>query len=391
METNLLQEIGLTPGETKIYTALLVLGTTTVGPIVEKSGVSASKAYQILDKLGQKGLVSHVIKANTKYFSPAEPTRIIDYLTEKEEAIQEQKSKINSWIAEVLARRTFKGTSVEVFEGIKGLKTVFEFFLSKLQKSDKIDVFGSPAATGADPAKRAFLKNWHDRRAAKGIRARIIFNESARSTLGSDREATPLTEVKYLPGEYITPAAITLFQDWTMITIWLDQPLVLLVRNPDFSSTFRAYFELLWQQKTQTLHGLDGIKAIMEETLNHKEVLFIGGQGQVTIFMPDYFFNSYNPRRIKKNCVWRVLYPSNIDIKARFRQNLEGMELKPLPLEYVSPNVIWVYGNKVANVLWLEQPIVFVTEDATLAASYRQYFNGLWGSPAGGGTLQAKV
>jgi len=59
MEENILaalREIGLTEGEAKAYFALVTLGQSSVGPIVEKSGVTASKVYIILDRLIEKGI-----------------------------------------------------------------------------------------------------------------------------------------------------------------------------------------------------------------------------------------------------------------------------------------------------------------------------------------------
>ena len=80
-----LQQLGLTEGESKVYEALLSLGSSTVGPIVKKSGVAYSNIYEILNRLLEKGFVSFVTKEKTKYFQAAEPTRIKDYL-EKQEA-----------------------------------------------------------------------------------------------------------------------------------------------------------------------------------------------------------------------------------------------------------------------------------------------------------------
>lgn len=48
---NLLEEIGLTQNETKVYLALNELGTSTISPIVERAGISNSKIYIILNKL----------------------------------------------------------------------------------------------------------------------------------------------------------------------------------------------------------------------------------------------------------------------------------------------------------------------------------------------------
>ena len=51
METKALREAGLTKGEIKVYLALIELGSTTTGPLIEKSKVSRSIVNEILKKL----------------------------------------------------------------------------------------------------------------------------------------------------------------------------------------------------------------------------------------------------------------------------------------------------------------------------------------------------
>ena len=85
METSALKEAGLTPGEIKVYIALLKLGPSTTGPIIEKSHVAKSIIYQILDKLTTKGFAFNVLttysdeskmKENLYY---ADPTQLFEY------------------------------------------------------------------------------------------------------------------------------------------------------------------------------------------------------------------------------------------------------------------------------------------------------------------------
>ena len=45
MDTKILKEIGLTDTEIKIYLALLALGATSAGKIVEDTGIGISKEY----------------------------------------------------------------------------------------------------------------------------------------------------------------------------------------------------------------------------------------------------------------------------------------------------------------------------------------------------------
>src|SRR3712207_8461596 len=64
-----LTQLGLTDGEARVYLSLLKIGLSKVGPIVRDSHVSYSKIYDVLERLGIKGLVSHVIIDDVKHFN----------------------------------------------------------------------------------------------------------------------------------------------------------------------------------------------------------------------------------------------------------------------------------------------------------------------------------
>ena len=91
----ILEEIGFTKGEIKVYLTLLELGSTTTGDVIKKSKVSPSKVYDILEKLIQKGVVNYVIKGKVKYFEAASPKRILEYLQEKGKKIKAQEKELN--------------------------------------------------------------------------------------------------------------------------------------------------------------------------------------------------------------------------------------------------------------------------------------------------------
>ncbi len=84
-----LQELGFTAGEERVYLALLRIGHSTTGAIAKEANVSRSKLYEILEKLARKGIVSHYKKNNVAYFSAPPPKRILEYLKEKEEHIEQ--------------------------------------------------------------------------------------------------------------------------------------------------------------------------------------------------------------------------------------------------------------------------------------------------------------
>ena len=83
MIEQVLQEIGLTQNEIKVYLTLLELGESKTGEILKKSRLNSGRIYEILNSLQEKGLVSFILKSGVKYFRPADPKRVNDYLNLK--------------------------------------------------------------------------------------------------------------------------------------------------------------------------------------------------------------------------------------------------------------------------------------------------------------------
>jgi len=84
----ILEKAGLSPGESAVYLALIDLGSTTVGPIVSKSGVSTSKVYSILNRLIKKGLVSSILIEGVKQFKAEDPRQLLEYVSNKEKELE---------------------------------------------------------------------------------------------------------------------------------------------------------------------------------------------------------------------------------------------------------------------------------------------------------------
>ena len=131
------------------------------------------------------------------------------------------------------------------------------------------------------------------------------------------------------------------------------------------------------EQEAEIYRGLDGIKSILIDCLSAKEVLFLGSSAMVGDKLP-YFWPQYNKKRIANKILWKLLL--NYEAKDKPITKSLLYSYKILPKEVSGPNVIYIYGDKVANVLWVEPPVSFVIKDSRVAESYRKYFNLLWRS-----------
>ncbi len=56
MDIRILEDIGLTNAEIKVYLALLELGTSTAGPVLSKTGLQNSVVHMTLARLIDKGI-----------------------------------------------------------------------------------------------------------------------------------------------------------------------------------------------------------------------------------------------------------------------------------------------------------------------------------------------
>jgi len=128
--------------------------------------------------------------------------------------------------------------------------------------------------------------------------------------------------------------------------------------------------------EAEIYRGYEGIKTIWEDTLKYKEVMFIGSGGFGYQKMPRYWI-AFNKRRLKAGSKWKQLAIEELRASPMIKEKL--IETKFLPKELTGPpNVIWIYGNKIVNILWINMPIAFVVNNREIAESYRKYFNFLW-------------
>ncbi len=121
-----LKRIGLTNGESRVYLALLEVGSSTVGPVVKKSGVAYSNIYEILQRLIGKGLVSFIIKNKTKYFQASNPEYLKEYLEKKEKEIRQNRKFLNNILPKIQEMQKIKSEqNAEIYMGIHGLRAAY--------------------------------------------------------------------------------------------------------------------------------------------------------------------------------------------------------------------------------------------------------------------------
>ncbi len=245
MDLRYLENIGLTKSEAKVYLALLKLGESTTGPVVDEARISHSKIYDVLERLKQKGLASYIIKESTKYFSAASPDNLLSYLGEKEREIKSEKETIRDLINKLKGQylTAIDKKIAEVFIGFNGMQNAFNVLINNFNSGEIYFAFG--ASKGENVEKiQTFFEKLHTERLKNKIKSKIIFNESSRGLFKS-QERSKFVEARYLIES--TPASINIYKNYTIIAVLLENPITFLIRNNEVADSFREYFNVMWK------------------------------------------------------------------------------------------------------------------------------------------------
>ncbi len=244
-----LEDLGLTNSEIKVYLALLDLGDSTRGDIVHKSGISGSKIYDILEKLKEKGLISIYDQNKVRHFRPVNPTQILNYIDQKKEEVNKIEEDAKAILPTLLLKFSSSTTEkeVELLSGLKGLEVLFREQIAMLKPGETCYVIGGTKGIEEEPVV-AFFQKIHLLREEKKIKTRMLYNLKQKNATERfySHQRYPHTVTRYI--EHTSPVAINIYQDRVAIIIFGSVVTAIHIKSKDVAQSFKEYFELLWKQ-----------------------------------------------------------------------------------------------------------------------------------------------
>lgn len=233
--------LDLTAGEARVYLSLLRLGPSKVGAIVRESRVSYSKVYDVLERLGNKGLVSHVLIGKVRHFSAAEPYRLHDYIRKKEESLQNEKAVAARLIPGLLKYAgAGRRNSAEMFVGLKGLRTAYEILLKEAKPSDVLRYF-YPFDDYHEVAS-PFYSRLHLFQKQKRLDERGIGTANFKKS----KHYGELKNVNMKFVSFPLPGTMDIFGDKMLIIAW-ESTMGILISSKEITDHFKLYFDSVWK------------------------------------------------------------------------------------------------------------------------------------------------
>ncbi|MFH1770496.1 MAG: helix-turn-helix domain-containing protein [archaeon] len=239
MDDELFKELGFSPREIRVYLALLELGSTTIGPIANKSKLQSSKIYETLEKLREKGLVSYVIISKTKYFQASDPKEILNLL-------EERKRRFKNVLEELRLKQKYSESKqiATVYEGFKSFKTLFNKIADELTSKDEYWAFAFKEEYYT-PAVSIFLSNFHKKLEEKGIEDKLLGHTSVKKAITKTFKENKHIKIKFTENE--TPLGVIIIKNKVINLVWGERPTAIEITSEQIYLQYKKFFFQLWK------------------------------------------------------------------------------------------------------------------------------------------------
>lgn len=235
-----LKQLGLRPNEIKVYTTLLDLGQSTVGPMVKKTGMHRQLVYDALFNLEAKDMVLKTTKSNRFYFSVADPVSLVNHVKQQELLARSVAQEVNE---KLVGQK--KGQEIKIYEGEKAFRDLTKRN-DDLQppNSEYLVVTGVGINFKKIMQKSKVFQRSNRIRKKKNIKTKLIYcnvSKKGHSTMGRAN-----AEARFLDKGYDSPTAFAVWHDSVNLISYGSSVFCIEIKNDDFLKAYKNYFNFLW-------------------------------------------------------------------------------------------------------------------------------------------------
>lgn len=241
MDLATLQELGLSPNEAKIYMALLTYGGSGASTISLRAKVHRRNAYDALQRLLQKGLVSEVFGRGETVFEPVEPGKLVELMQEKTLRLEAALPTLRHLYHEHRATE-----HAYTYKGIEGVKN---YLRQALRSGQDMFVLGGEGEW-LDPRLKTYTEWFLSEARKKKMQISTLFEADILTIPGAPELLS--TRYKIFPKEYDTQSTMHIFGD-TVVTYTgtfpgklLDDVTVFVIQSPKLAESYRTWWKLVW-------------------------------------------------------------------------------------------------------------------------------------------------
>jgi len=254
----MLNKIGLTDKEAKVYLTLLELQETIPSVISRRSGIKRPTTYVILEQLQKRGLCSHVRKGRTLYYRALNPHALLEDQYNKYSELEKAMPELVS-----LHEKYVVTPQMTVYEGAEG---VIKIMNDTLHTSTGL-LCWADVTVAVDGLSADFYESYIKTKVERGVWLKGVFCYDSAALRFKKKGREELREVYLVPKEkFPFKNEINIYDDKVAIVSY-EEKVGVIIQNKTIADTQRAIFDL----------GFEYARMIEQDVLTDKDLEYLGG------------------------------------------------------------------------------------------------------------------
>ncbi|MEK9201112.1 MAG: helix-turn-helix domain-containing protein, partial [Patescibacteria group bacterium] len=249
MNQHILEELGLSPNEARIYESLIEMGESSISDISVNAKIHRRNAYDVMQRLINKGLCFQTFSAGENTYSAVDPDKLTELLAEKQEHLL--------GILPALKKK-FHGSLITeeayIYRGLEGQKNIWRDIVRVGKDSYFIGAKGSWFDPKLESSRTTFFKEAN----RKKIKFIQLFEHGIKTKMPDFPNHFP-GELKYrfLPEKYSTDSAINIFGDYVVTYTGValgktnENIVIFVIHSKNLAESYRTWFWYMWEQSSE--------------------------------------------------------------------------------------------------------------------------------------------
>lgn len=239
-QINLLEKLGLSKKEARLYLIALETGPATIAKLAQKSGLKRGTIYEFLGEMIEKGLLEISILGKRKLYAGTPPKKL-------QKIIDRQRDILESLVLDLslLTDRSSSKPKIKFYEGKDAILSVYYEILDLPIGSE---VVGFATFEGIHKLySKSIIDNYIKKRAAKKIKQKLIVptDEYAQNHVSEDKKEA--RETIMIPRkQFFINNEINVYQNKVVIVSLGEENVAVVIESKQVAETQRAIFNLLW-------------------------------------------------------------------------------------------------------------------------------------------------
>lgn len=249
MHQEVLETLGLTPNEAKIYEFLVENGESGISQVAIGGKIYRRNAYDAIQRLQDKGLVFQIFSPSQNLYNAVDPDKLSELVAEKQKQLEQA-------LPDLKKKYTQRKAPEEayIYRGLEGQKNIWRDILRVGKDICNVGAKAQWFDPRLEPSRMAFFKEIN----RQNIKSHLIFDHEIKLHMPDFPKTYPAKILyRFLPKEYSTNSVINIFGDYvvtyTGVSLGkMDENTVFFVlHSKNLAESYRKWFWYMWKMSTK--------------------------------------------------------------------------------------------------------------------------------------------